>query len=198
MLLNNYYAYKKLMFSGYGSYNTWHSERIYFKSVSGSLIGGNNSPDIYAEKSYLGDLGYWIRFARCRAFPSSYVSSNTDSSLGVYFGTGTTPAALDDYKLEQPIEAGLSITNPSRYNFLDNGAGKWTFSASYVLTNTTAEDLNIYEIGIVTPLGEYSNNKYYPTLMEHTVLTEPITVPAGGVKLVTLTLTQNNVLNVEA
>lgn len=197
MLTNNYYAYKKLMFSGYGAYAGTHPENIMFTDVRGSKIGGNNNPGIYPEQSYRGDLGYWLTNARCTTFPTNAVNSNTHASLGVFFGTGSTPATLADYRMEAPIQSGLSVTNPSKYNFTDNGAGKWTFSASYVLTNTTAEDMHIYEIGIVTPLGTSSPGNYYPTLMEHTVLTEPITVKAGGSKLVTLTLTQNNVLNVE-
>lgn len=196
MLTNNYYAYKKLMFSGYGSYSGTHPETITFTDVTGKKIGVNN-PALYPDNSWRGDLGYWLNKARCTTFPTNTVTSNTQANLGVYFGTGTTPATLADYRMEAPIESGLSITNPSKYNFTDNGAGKWTFSASYVLTNTTDADFHVFEIGIVTPLGTSSTGTYYPALMEHTVLTEPITVKAGGSKLVTLTLTQNNVLNVE-
>ena len=197
MLTNNYYEYKKLMFSGSSAYAGTHPTGIMFTDVRGSVIGGNNNPGIYPDQSFRGDLGYWLNKARCRTFPTNTVNSNSHDSLGVYFGTGTTPATLADYRMERPIESGLSITNPSRYTFVDNGAGKWTFSASLVLTNTTGAEMNIYEIGIVTPLGTSVSGAWYPTLMEHTVLTEPITVPAGGAKLVTLTLTQNNVLNVE-
>lgn len=196
MLTNNYYAYKKLMFSGDSSYNGTHIETIYIYPVTGTRLGSNGSSTrVNPANATKGDLGYWLNKARCGTFPTSSMASDTDASFGVYFGTGTTPATLADIKMGSPIESGLTITNPTRYVFSDNGTGKWTYSASYVLTNTTAEDLHIYEIGIVTPIG--ANSQYFPTLMEHTVLTEPITVPAGGAKLVTLTLTQNNVLNVE-
>lgn len=196
MLTNNYYEYKKLMFCGAGAYSGIHPEKIYFTDVAGNYVGGNNSPNIYAQYSYHGDLGWWLAKARCATFTTGTSTTDNPLNCGVYFGTGATPATLADYKLESPIESGLTITNPSYYSFNDDGAGKWTFSASYVLTNTTEAEMNIYEIGIVTPIGQKSS-LFYPVLMEHTVLAEPITIPAGGAKLVTLTLTQNNVLNVE-
>lgn len=196
MLLNNYYAYKKLMFSGNQAYNGFHPENLYFTDVTGRTFGGNNSPNANAQYSYMGDLGYWLNKAKCRTFPTGTASSASDGVFGVYFGTGTTQATLADHKMERPIESGLSITNPKLYTFADNGTGKWTFSASYVLTNTTGAEMNIHETGFVTPIGN-DGSMFYPVLMEHTVLTEPITIPAGGIKLVTITLTQNNVLNVE-
>lgn len=195
MLTNNYYAYKKLEFSGGTSYNGSHPENLTFKTVDGSSIGFNN-PSLCTTYGTYGALGYWLNKAKCAALPtqSTYTSYGNG---GVYFGTGTTPATLADYTLEKPITSGLSITNPSKYSFNDNGEGKWTYSASYVLTNTSGAEINIYEIGIITMAGTTGNSTYAPLLMERTVLTEPITIPAGGAKLVTVTVTQNNVLNVE-
>ena len=189
MLTDNYYKYKKVEFSGDSSYNGTHPETLSLKTTNGSSIG-SGSPDINTAYGTFGEIGYWLNKAKCTTFPSE--KTTTDKSTGgVFFGTGTTPATLEDYKLENPIETGLSITNPSKYTFNDNGEGKWTYSASYVLTNTSGAEINIHEIGIVTLPGTSSTSTYAVVLMERTVLTEPITIPAGGAKLVTVTVTQN-------
>lgn len=195
MLLSNYDSYRKLMFSGGDSDIDVHPEYLPMLNTNGAEMRLMPYSAMY---SYFGDFGYWLNNAKCTTFPlgGTTVQSPGYSSAGVWFGSGSTPATKADYKLESPIESGLSITNPTRYTFVDSG-DKWEYSASYVLTNTTAADINIYEIGVVTLVG-IGSSKYHHVLMERTVLTEPITVPAGGAKLLTLKLTQNNVLNVEA
>lgn len=118
---------------------------------------------------------------------------------GVYFGTGSTPANLADHTLQSPITSGLTITNPSRVLLESEKEGQYTLSASYVLTNATEAELNIYEMGVVTPalVGGQYGSCLYPVLMERTVLTEPITIPPGASKLVTYKITFNQTLNVD-
>lgn len=199
MLLTNYYNYKKLMFSGGRTYYGNHPESLYFTWVTGEKIGGS-SPNLDPMYCYLGDLGAFLNQVRCSAFPTSISTastiSNTTSVFGVWLGRGNTPATLADYKLENPITSGLLITNQGQYKFSEEN-GVWTYLSSAILTNTTSEDIIIWEIGFVTALAA-ATKAWYPVLMERTVLTEPITVPAGGAKLLTLKLTQNNVLSVEA
>lgn len=187
MLTRNYYAYRKLMFSGGPSLSGTHPEQIMFYPVDGSYIG--SSPIVKHDLTKYGDFGYWLTRAKCTSFPNRYETSASKAG-GVFFGSGATPATQYDYKLETPITSGLSIVNPSQYSFNDNGNGQWTFSASYVVTNTTTAEITIREIGIVTAVNTDSST-YYPVLMERTVLDEPITIPAGDAKLITVKLTQN-------
>jgi hypothetical protein len=200
MLTNNYYEFKKLMFSGGYAVNGTHPQNLSFTTAFGLKVEemeGGHVPR--AALSSRGDLGYWLAKAKCAKFPK-YTMAYNDDSGGVYFGTGSTPASLADYCLESPIESGLTITNPSQYTFNDNGEGQWTYSAEYMVTNTSGAEINIYEIGIVTQISSPSKSgtdEHHPVLMERTVLASPITIPAGGVKLINVTVTQNNMLNVE-
>lgn len=151
-------------------------------------------------------IGGWMKKARCKEIVGYESSStlNKDTYPGVYFGTGSTPANKSDYKLESPITSGLAITNPSALAWTEDGNGKYTVSADFVIRNTTEAEINIYEIGLFSPCS--SNYNYtapnnsmsvYYALMERTVLTEPITIPAGGTKMVTYKITFNQTLNVE-
>lgn len=118
---------------------------------------------------------------------------------GVYFGTGVSAPTKQDYVLESPIASGLSITNSS-IKESSNDNGKHEFTASYILSNTTDKDLNIYEIGLFLPVTTSSNASKYVwnnVLMERTVLTAPVTVPANGLAKINYTVTFNQTFNVE-
>ena len=184
MLTNNYYNYKKVMFLGADNGKYMWPAKPEFKSLDGSVV----SASIWAQYSQYGDFGRSLPRAKCTTLPKNTTSSNDD--CGVFFGTGATPATPDDYTLESPITSGLSITNPGNFTFEDDGAGKWTFWASYVVTNKSGAEINIREIGIVTLPGS-AGSTFHPVLMERTVLTQPITIPSGGMKMITVTVTQN-------
>jgi hypothetical protein len=111
-----------------------------------------------------------------------------NAAYGVYFGSGATPAAKSDYTLEAPITSGLSVTNQDVFTAKDLSDGSMEWSCSYVLQNTTSESITIREIGIVTPVGLNSSN-YYCILMERSVLSNPVTIPAGEAYLLTYKIT---------
>lgn len=97
---------------------------------------------------------------------------------GVYFGTGTTPAKPDDFRMESPItdSSVLHVDAPGEtgvYRSFDGDC--YRISASYDVTNTTDHDLAISELGL---FGAYSSTQAY--LYDHTVLDEPIIIPAGA------------------
>ena len=123
--------------------------------------------------------------------------SSDSPPYGIHLGTGNTPATESDYKLESPITSGLIITNGSVVK-TDVGNGKYTITVSGIIQNGTGADINIYEIGLFGCVGYYrSSTQYYmPTLCERTVLSEPITIPAGERNLVTYKITFNQTLNV--
>lgn len=181
MFTNNYIGYQNMAFEGSGYFL---GNYVYLTTTS------NESQYTYdLGKCQYGNLGYWLIRAKCSTFPVTPSSSSHESCGGVYFGSGSTPATKSDYTLESPISTGLTITNPNVFNCTTNGAGQWVISASYVLTNTTAGEINIYEVGVVTPL--YASKTYRPFLMERTVLTAPITIAPGEAKLVTYKITFN-------
>lgn len=116
---------------------------------------------------------------------SASVSSSLAQNAFVYFGKGTTPATLDDYKLESRITSGMTINEQSIISSLvDNVVTK---KASYILKNTSSSDITIGEIGIYRPIF-YGTGSVTYFLLERTVLDEPITIPSGGTGTVTYTI----------
>lgn len=170
-----------MMFSGGNSNGGTHPQNLDFTLTSGNTLRGYEKT-ANAMYSNLGDLGYWLNKAKCSKFPT-YSAVFTEEYCGVFFGAGATPATTSDFKLESPIESGLNITNPSKYTFKDDGEGKWTYSADYVVQNNSGAEINLHEVGIVTYLGS-SSTEFYPVLMERTVLETPVTIPAGEARLI--------------
>lgn len=142
-------------------------------SVSGSVV------TVYPQHSYGSDFG-----ARMH---NGILTTNT---AGVHFGTGTTPPNKADYKLEEEITSGLSITNQESAEITDLGGGKYKVEASFILKNTTAEAIAISEIGLYS-YGGYSSSSAYTVLFERQVFDTPITIQPNESKLVTYKLTFN-------
>lgn len=187
MFTNNYMAKKRSEFLGeYNkhAFRDWHGESRVVSLYNGS---GN------AIKWY--DIGQFAT-GRCATVPAANKTAESVNP-GVYFGSGSTPANKADNKLESLITSGLTIASPSAFTESNDGNGKYEFSASYVLTNTSGVEMNIYEVGFVLPIFNASSTYYHPTLVERTVLDEPVTIPAGGTKMVTYKITFNQTLNVE-
>ena len=132
-----------------------------------------------------GFLSY-MDYGRCRTQPSDYVSGATSSYAGVYFGTGTTPPTRADFNLEGLLTSGLSVSSGNRLYVADGS--NYAYRCTYTLTNTTESDITIREIGLFAPVFAASA-KCYTTLMERTVLDEPITITPGETRLVTSKIT---------
>lgn len=160
-------------------------------------INGTNYT-VYASHGIYGDIGYYLAFGRCRAIVAEHssVQNPTDYIFpGVYFGSGSTPATKANYKLETPITTGLAISNTGVSIGADNG--EYYARASYVLENTTAEDITIAEIGIFTAMttkrvNSYSTNTNFSNfLMERSVLDAPVVIAPGEIKTITYKITFN-------
>lgn len=189
MFTQNYINFKTGQFTGLGSSS---SEMFRVTGVDGT------SNSCFSSRIGDCDIGGWLTIARCKAFNTESQASAWKCGGGVWFGTGSTPANRNDYKLDSPITSGLSITNYQNYTplILEEVPGKYAVCASYVLKNTTESEINIWEIGLITPC-DVGINKFWQVLMERTVLTEPITIAPGEAKLVTYKITFNQTLNVE-
>lgn len=146
------------------------------KNIYGSTVTVN------ADVSHKGDIGANMHYATCEDPANLYG--------GVYFGRGTTPAARTDYKLESVITSGLTISNVYTFPQLETVDGKYVWSASYVVKNTSTEDIVISEVGYYGQVGRNSSADYL-ALMERTVLSTPLTIKPGESKLITYKLTFN-------
>lgn len=106
---------------------------------------------------------------------------------GVYFGTGTTPPTMDDYKLAGDVFTTHSTVASVTTVHEDTLS---TVTALYNVCNTGTADVTIGEIGLVSTIYQGSSGLGY-MMIERTVLDEPVTIPAGGVGQVTYTIRMN-------
>ena len=129
----------------------------------------------------------WYLGTRFTYYPSSIstgIRIGNTSVAGVWLGSGNTPPTEDDYILDNRITSGLSAGSPSMATGLD-GDGNPYLSLTYLLTNGTASDITVREVGYVQSIScasglgstENADLKY---LLDRTVLETPLVVPANG------------------
>lgn len=194
MFTANYDMLKKIRFRGFSTSNSVKPFPIAITDTSGTLRGQSSSSGVDPEFCPFSDVGVWLTYPRTDKIPTAQQGGDQTTTgytpvYGVYFGAGTTPATESDYTLESPITSGLKSTSGGLI-FKENADGSQLWECSYILQNTSDADITINEIGIITPIGK-SSTVYYPVLMERTVLSSPINIPAGVAKLVTYKITTN-------
>ena len=116
-----------------------------------------------------------------------YTASPTREALVV--GSGTTPATMEDYKLENPITSGLATYSVSRnVTFAkEYSEAVWTLT----LSNTSSAPITVSEIGYVTAFTSGSASTTQYALTDRTVLDTPITIPAGESRTLTYSIRLN-------
>ena len=107
--------------------------------------------------------------------------------VGVIFGTGNTEPTIDDYQMAG--EHFVDYTESHSFKNTIDGTTR-TLSCRYTLTNTSTESVTIGEIGLSGNAYRKNGAWYYYTgfLIERTALDSPVTIPAGGVGVITYTL----------
>ena len=110
--------------------------------------------------------------------PNTNPFSETGSSvsyIGVKVGTGITEATEDDYELEI---VNSDITVDALLQAVTSNASKQYIMA---LSNTTENDIDISEVGLyVRAYSQYNSGWNTLTfLLDRTVLSSPVTIPAG-------------------
>ena len=119
-------------------------------------------------------------------FGGMCIYNSTSGSQYVLFGNGTTPATVNDYKLESPISSGITVANPSSTtNEQTDDYILWTVTFGVKASVETT----ISEIGLIS--RAYMPSGYTEVLVDRTVLETPITIPAGQSKQITYTIRFN-------
>ena len=112
---------------------------------------------------------------------------------GVVLGNGTTEPSLDDYTLSGSVITGLTGTI-SRTG-TSNAEGSAETTAIITVTNSNSYDVTISEVGYIGYFNLYyaatTGSKSIYCMLDRTVLDTPVTIPAGGIGLVTYTIRMN-------
>lgn len=105
------------------------------------------------------------------------------AGAGIVLGSGTTPATINDHKMENYITEGLDVMLSKLIDADKTRVYKMT------ITNISKEPITIGEVGILGNVYTSSGSSANYALMERTVLDSPITIPAGGVGLLEYVIT---------
>lgn len=128
-------------------------------------------------------------------FPSDgYVNTggtNTTAQTTLVIGSGTTPATVDDYKLETPITTLTPIAATTLCKDKDTGdtLSPTEFTITTTYRNDTDAAVTVNEVGIMIPAGYRSTvgNSLSSCLIYREVLATPVTVEPGQIRTFTLT-----------
>lgn len=104
----------------------------------------------------------------------------------VRFGSGTTPATVNDYKLESLIDSGITVAHP---NIVTTEQTDSYISWTVTFGVSASVEITISEIGLIAKA--YRPNGVIDTLVDRTVLDTPVTIPAGQSKQITYTIRFN-------
>lgn len=109
-------------------------------------------------------------------------------NVGIYLGSGDTAPTEADYTLASPITSGLSITSSSggTSTIDDQLVRRYTFA----VYNTSEETITIRELGACSQMA-YGSKKYYLTLLDRTVLDEPVVLAPGESAAITYKVYHN-------
>lgn len=100
-----------------------------------------------------------------------YVSARPTAS-SIVIGTGTTPVAMDDYKLETQVST--NITHPADAVAVENpDASTWRVSIARAFTNNTGASLGIREVALYWD----ESSGVDPVCLDHTLYS--VDVPNG-------------------
>lgn len=151
-----------------------------FISMMHGAIDYNYRPGIAVFKNLTGDtiqIGWdkgfpWFR--ELKNNPSNFVKFG-DYALAV--GANGTPTSKDDYAFSLDLNNSLTVLSTATSPILDvDGVRKLRFTKT--VSNDTAEDIIIREVGIIICTGIYSESNAF--LIAREVLETPITVKANG------------------
>lgn len=133
---------------------------------------------------------YYVTSGSVSSFGNPTFQLNA-TNAGISVGTGDNTATDEDYILQTTITSGLSASITVSHG-MDTDKPYVTYNM--VLTNSTASDITIKEIGYklnipgVTSVGATSGSSTRSVMIDRTVLSTPITVPAGGNAAILYTL----------
>lgn len=158
----------------------------------GTMLNGASIKDASGN---IGTMNFNSYTSMASVEPTLYKETSTNASYagrvypfqrGLAFGTGTTPATINDYKIENFITTGLSYS--SNTQTINNSI------VAYVqnVQNTTTEPITITEVGVFC---DHWNSYPASLLITRTVLDTPVVLQPNDVKTFTVTIDYNKFID---
>lgn len=152
------------------------------KTFTGNTMPGNKTTMNYTNVSALSF------YAPFECMFQHYVASSSAIGtilFGTHFGSGTTPATIDDCCLENVLnDSTLAVTYPSSTSFSEL-EDCHEYTATFGLT-PKKDAVTISEVGLF-----FGDSSYGVFMADRTVLEEPITINPGETKQLTYTIRMN-------
>lgn len=156
MLLNNFIS----MMLGAISYNYRPGSAV-FKNLAGNTV----------QKGW-NDNFPW--FQQLKNNPSNFINYG---DYAVVVGGNDTPSIKDDYAFSLDLNNSLTVLSTATNSIISaDGTRKLKFTKT--VSNDTAEDIIVKDVGIIISTGSYSESNAF--LIAREVLNTPITVKANG------------------
>lgn len=157
-------------------YKKWLAGYLTAETVAIKTVDGTE----YEQKPYLfqslaSELGtFWT-------------NTSVTNARGVAFARGCTAPTEDDYTIDGVINTTYTATVQLVPGTDDQGS---YITALYTITNTDTASMTIESVCLFIA-AFYAQSYAYRMLADHTVLDEPVTIPAGGVGQVTYKIRVN-------
>lgn len=109
--------------------------------------------------------------------------SSSNNNLYLKVGTGTTAPTENDYELT------AVNTDVSCDSVVVGSSANYAKTYTAIFSNPTSSDIIVTEVGLYGKISYNSQNEFYmDVLLDRTVLSTPITIPAGESKAITYEL----------
>ena len=166
-----------------------------FKYLLSMVLMANSTRNGMMEVKEVGGNKRYIANPSNSGFPAytdTYIQITAGIGNGFWFGRSSTAPTEDDYRLNDRITSGLTGTTPTKTVNHDSSGNPY-IQYTTTLTNSSDSPITVAEIGFVQNV-RCSQNKDSSSLidssflLDHTVLSTPVTIAAGGSATITYTL----------
>ena len=114
---------------------------------------------------------------------------SNDMGSGVVFGTGDVEPTADDYTISGNVVSEISATVNRTYEDADNAL---RITSVFTITNNNSSEVTIKEAALFIEAVWYTTSSQRAKMMIARMLLEsPVTIPAGGVGQVTVSVDVN-------
>lgn len=147
----------------------------------------NNLPKLTGldglEKQIYNQSGFENRLSGWYNMMNHMTKTNSNNNLYMRVGTGTTAPTENDYEL---VAVNTDISCDS---VVVGNSANYTKTYTATFSNPTNSDIIVAEVGLYGNVMYSVNGELYmDVLLDRTVLTTPITIPAGESKTITYEL----------